>query len=207
MPAVAAALALAGCGGGSPASPPDDRRAAAGSCEPGSERASRVLRRAVVLGCARAPDGTRFRLVTRDGRCLVLQGLPRGERACGVAPGRRDPRLRAALGGAVFVRLSPRSRTELYGEARPDVRRVTVRFRHRGRMRERRAALLEVRDPRALSAARLSARFGYFVAFVPAGARAVVAEAHGRGRRLGSLRFDPVLRSLHPRAFAAAAKP
>jgi hypothetical protein len=206
---VAALVAVAGCSGAEPLragawhGPPGT----AAPCDFGATRESRPLRSAFVLGCGRAPDGTRLELVTDDGSCLVVQGLPGGERACGVAPARRDPAPRSALSGAVFARLSPRARAELYGETRADVQRVVARYRFAGRVRRRRAAVIEARDVRGLRAAALREPFGYFVVFVPAAARRVVVTGYRGRRRLGSLRFDPILRSLHPRAFVAHTDP
>jgi hypothetical protein len=96
------------------------------------------------------------------------------------------------------------SRIELCGETNAVVRRVLVRFRHGTRVHRRRATLVEARDARALRAARIGEPFGYFIALVPAGARDIVAEGWGADRRLGTLRFDPIVRSMHPRVFISA---
>jgi hypothetical protein len=191
-------IVAAGCGDGRDARPPTssvDSTGVDGLC------ASVAARDAVVLGGARAPDGTPVALIACDGSCLILRGLPGGERGCGVAPSRRDPPLRDPLGGGAFVQRSPRGRIELHGNTSHAVRRVLVRYRDHRRLRQRSATLIEARQTAALRAAGINGPFGYFVAFVPAGARDVVVEAHGNARRSGSLRFGPILRSLHPRVF------
>ena len=193
--ALSASVAAACGGGGEPRRPESGA-----SCAFGAVRESVTVGRAVVLGCGRAPDGTRIELVARNGSCLILQGLPGGERGCGVAPGRGEPALR----NPYFVQRRPRGRIELYGETRGDVRRVVVRYRDRRRVRTRGATLIEAHETQALRAAHISRPFGYFVAFVPAAARDIVVEGHDTARRLGSLRFAPILRSLHPRVFIVA---
>jgi hypothetical protein len=179
--------------------------AGGGAAEPRYDGSAREG--AVVLGAGRAPDGTRVKLLAHDGRCITIRGLPGGDRACGVAPSEREPRPRSALTGAAVVRLSRNASIELHGEAGAAVRRVEVRYRHGGCPHRRRASLIEARDLRGLDATGIDEPFSSFIALVPPGARRIVAEASDGTRRVGSLRFDPIVRSMHPRVFIARPTP
>jgi len=133
--------------------------------------------------------------------------MPGGPRACGRPPSERRPVPRAPLSGAAIAQLSDRAPIEAYGETAVRVARVVIRYRSSGARRTKPATLVRVRDRDALDAAGIDRPFGYFVATVPASAADIVAEGRGAdGRAIGSLDFDPVVESVSPRAFIAAAQ-
>jgi hypothetical protein len=186
-----------------------------GGCDGDSEPATKSSqaqpieqRRPIALASGKAPDGRRIRIVAfsdAGGPCLRILGLPGGPRQCGRAPSERVPAVRKAIGGPVIARLAPDTRLELYGETRPMVRRVGVRFRlPSGKRGRRTAAIIRVDNRDALHAARIREPFGYFIAFVPARAENVVATARDANEVvLGRLGYDPIVDSLHPHAFIA----
>lgn len=164
--------------------------------------------RDALLGSARTPGGARIQLTAvwdAAGPCLHVDGLPGGPRGCGRAPSERVPPARAAIGGGVFAQRSPHAPLELYGETAPDVQRVVVRYRlHGDRAGARAATLIRASHAGALRRAGIRGPFGYFVAFAPPRAQDVIAEARdASGALLGRLRYDGIIRSLHPTAFIA----
>jgi hypothetical protein len=163
--------------------------------------------RAVELARGEAPDGRQIEIRTWSdtaGLCLRIIGLPHGPRECGLPPSETIPP-RAALGADAIVRITPRSRLELYGAARPEVKRVDVRFRFpSGCPGLRSAALIRVEDREALRAGHISEPFGYFIAFVPGQAREVVAIGRdASGAVVRRVKFDPIVDSVHPHSFIA----
>ena len=162
--------------------------------------------RRVALASGRAPDGRRIRLTAFSdaaGPCLALRGLPRGPRQCGRAPSEEIPPGPVMRADSI-AQITPESRLELYGALRPAVKRVIVRFRLRSGVYTRRSAsIIRVDNRSALCAAEIRKPFGYFIAFVPPGARQVVAVGRGGGRVLGRLRYDPIVDTLHPHSFIA----
>ena len=159
------------------------------------------------LACGKAPDGRRIEIrssLDAAGPCLRIIGLPRGPRQCGRAPSEEIPP-GPALRADAIVQITPRSRLELYGATRPEIRRVDVTFRHPSGCPDRRsAALIDVEDHAALREADISEAFGYFVAFVPSGARDVVAVGRdSSGAVVRRVNFDPIVDSLHPHNFIA----
>lgn len=209
--AVGVVVFVAGCGGGyngaerSPSSPENVARNPHPDCNIGARHPWE--RGTTILACGGAPDGRRIRIgAFRDaaGPCLVIFGLPAGPRQCGRAPSERIPP-GPTIGGAVIARITRESHLELYGETRPAVRRVTVRFRlPSGQRRRRTATIIRVEDRDALREAQIRKPFGYFAAFVPPQARKVVAVGRDAdGVALGRLRYDPIVDSLHPHNFIA----
>jgi hypothetical protein len=162
--------------------------------------------RRVALASGKAPDGRRIRITAFSdaaGPCLTIRGLPRGPRQCGRAPSEEIPPGPTMRADAI-AQITPESRLELYGALRPAVKRVVVRFTLPSGDHVRSASIIRVEDRSALSAAEIREPFSYFIAFVPPGARQVVAIGRNdRGRVLGRLRYDPIVNSLHPHNFIA----
>ena len=182
-------LLVTGCGGGE-----------AGNRDPTPDRT-------VELARGEAPDGRQIQIrswLDADASCLRIIGLPHGPRECGYPPSETIPP-RPALGADAIVRITPRSRLELYGATRLEVKRVDVRFRFpSGCPGLRSATLIRVEDREALRAAHIREPFGYFIAFVPSKAREVVAIGRdASGAVVRRVKFDPIVDSLPPHSFIA----
>ncbi|MGH3117964.1 MAG: hypothetical protein ACRDQ2_12795 [Gaiellales bacterium] len=210
---VVVVVVAAGCGGGNedrtPSPSDSSARAPDPRCDVGGQRKVPLQpgNRAVVLACGEAPDGRLIEIrsfLDAGGPCLRILGLPRGPRQCGRTPSESIPP-RPPVTADAIVRITPRSRLELYGEIRPAVRGVVVRFTLPSGARERRtAAITRVVDRDALSAAHIREPFGYFIAFVPGRARNVVARGRDRyGAPHGHVQYDGIVDSLHPTTFIA----
>lgn len=163
----------------------------------------------VALGCTQIRGPAQlvelYAVSDAAGPCIVVTGMPGGPRACGRAPGEREPAVERAISAGPIVRRSSRSPFEVYGETRADVGQVVLRYTlPRGGRGTSRATLVEAADAGALAAAGIREPFGYFVGQVPGDAQDVVAEASERsGRRLGAADFSGVMRSMHPTVFIA----
>jgi hypothetical protein len=202
----------AGCGGDEATKEPSapSARDSRGDCDIGARHKwwSKVVEhRTIVLACGEAQGGQRIRIGAFEddaGPCLVIFGTPRVPRQCGRTPSESIPP-RPEMTADAIAQVTPKSPLELYGALRPVVREVVVRFRlPSGKRATRSAPIIRVHDAEALRAAHIREPFGYFVAFVPPGARNVVAtgrDAHGAV--LGRLRYDPIVDSLHPHNFIA----
>jgi hypothetical protein len=163
--------------------------------------------RQIELARGEAPDGRQIQIrswLDADASCLRIIGLPHGPRECGLPPSETIPP-RPALGADAIVQITPKSRLELYGATRPEVKRVDVNFRHPSGCPElRSAAIIRVDDRDALRAAHIREPFGYFIAFVPGNAREITAIGRGTGGAVvRRVRFDPIVDSLHPHSFIA----
>ena len=161
----------------------------------------------VVLARVTLPGGRHVEIRSHQdaaGPCLRIVGLPHGPRQCGRAPSETVPPGPVMTRDAI-AQVTPRSRIELYGATRLAVRQVSVRFRFPSGCPARRSAfLIPVADVDALRAAGISEPFGYFIAFVPSGARDVVAVGRtAHGNVLRRLQYDPIVDSLHPHNFIA----
>lgn len=158
------------------------------------------------MGCGLTRHGEAVELFAiRDagGPCLMIAGLPGGTRGCGRAPSERVPPGRTSIDGPAIVRRFKGAPLELYGETQPNVRRVIVRYRHRERgLGQRNATLIRATDRAALRQAGVREPFGYFVGTLPPSATKAIAEARDESDRvLDRLRYDGLLRGMHPTVF------
>jgi hypothetical protein len=143
----------------------------------------------VLLGCLAIPGEQSvqlvgYRLASRHGRPLCIDRVnPVTARASGGCGSDRMP-------GSAAIDATASTHDELgpslvSGAVDPSADTVVVRYELDGQLREQRAAVLTVRDPRLLQAIEVDGPIGQYLAQVPSGARGVGVEARdAQGRPL-----------------------